>query len=367
MSKKPKSIVLICVDALRADESDDLKQYFTHIFPNYRSTQTWTLAAHAAMLGSVYAPELKKSVDHKKMVDTYENYFNNLPTIASSVRQFGYKAHAYTGGGFLSTYFGWGHDWDSWTEPDEKNKEWIGQKIKIKAGGFYFLHTFYVHDWFKENQALHDYFWQWIKSQNDSGRLEISEFDQHMMEVGYESYKKRIYDFCKRLSWIQSLDDDVLVILTADHSEIFHHMHSFHHGKYALSDRDIYKVPLFIRQGKLTKINTDICIHDLDLQTMILSLIRNDHTYFSCTQSSEQVASLLTSTQSQSEYQSNKYYQDKINKLHALISDQRNELDKLRNSNHQLSTSLTEIYSAKAFKIWQFYCRVLGQIGLKQR
>jgi len=101
-------VLLISIDSLAKRYGYLFEKYFTTSFKNYCTTSSWTLPSHLAMLSGVQSPSL---FFHEKLsnFNKYENFVSNIPTIATPLKQIGFKTRAITGGGFMSKFFGWGH------------------------------------------------------------------------------------------------------------------------------------------------------------------------------------------------------------------------------------------------------------------
>src|SRR3989344_2781766 len=247
--------LLISIDSLSRKYQYLFEDYFTIKYIKYQSTNTWTLPSHVAMLSGVMLPRLYY-VMNQKDVKQFENFIQYLPTIATLLKRGGFKSRAITGGGFMSKYFGWGYDWESWQEAENTKSEWNGEKILPKKNEFLFLHTYYVHNWFNEKKKLLEQLFK-AKDNLEKG----NKYDVRMLITEWKkAYIKRVKTIAKRLSWIKSISPRTLVILTSDHGELFSGPDSFHHGNFALTDSSIFEVPLLIRENTTNKtIEKNIC------------------------------------------------------------------------------------------------------------
>jgi len=266
-------VLLISIDALGRKHSKPFEQYFNKIYTNYRTTNTWTLPSHLTMLSGFSFPDLYERLISVYEIDKIENYAKDIPTIASDFKKIGFKTRAITGGGFMSTYFGWGKDWNQWIKASEKY-EWIGQKILPSKNEFLFLHTFYVHNWFDENEELMKIFRKKRKTINSNvDRTVKKEFSKKVIEMAYVAYKNRINKLFKRLSWLNELPKTILVILTSDHGELFKEDGtSFHHGHYAMESPEIFDVPLMMKvNSQDNKYIERKCYYDIYLKKLILN------------------------------------------------------------------------------------------------
>lgn len=244
---KYDSVLLISIDALAKKYDYIFDSLFTTKYNNYRTTSTWTLPSHLTMLSGIPFSRLFV-ISEMKDYDKYEGYAADIPTIATLLRKHGFKSRAVTGGGFMSKFFGWGHDWDIWEEAVDINQAWNGEKIIPKKNEILFLHTYYVHDWFHANKNLKINFLQ-IKQKLDRNEKVNPKDYRLMIKEGKSEYNKRIKTLARRLKWINKLSKKTLVILLSDHAELFSTPGSFHHGNLALRDGRIFMVPLFLKEN----------------------------------------------------------------------------------------------------------------------
>ena len=172
---KYNKIILISIDALSRDYQSLFEDYFTTKYINYRTTNTWTLPSHIAMLSGLALPGIFK-VANSKEFDKYKDFVANIPTVATLLHQFGFKSRAITGGGFMSKYFGWGNDWDKWEESEDNTKEWKGEKILPRKNELLFLHTYYVHNWFDENKKLKREFFEYRDKLENKEKVDEKKF-----------------------------------------------------------------------------------------------------------------------------------------------------------------------------------------------
>lgn len=265
---KYDKILFISVDALSSYYSRVFEKYFNVKYQNALSTYTWTLPSHLSMLSSVNLPEL---VTQMRVKDThrYKNYIQNIPTIATVLKRNGFICKAWTGGGYMSKYFGWGSDFNEWKDADAHNREWEGEKVIVKKGEFVFLHTYFIHNWFEENRTTLQCFIKQKKLLEEKNIVDHSFFNT----IGKKLYVKRIEAFSKKLAWLNDLDLKTLVILTSDHGELFFEDDkNCHHGNLARTTLDIYKVPLLVRSGKTKRIQEEY-VHLFQVPFLIKSLL----------------------------------------------------------------------------------------------
>lgn len=319
-------VLLISIDSLGKKYSQPFKKYFNNIYQNYQSTNTWTLPAYLGLLSSIYLPELyyaKKNKDVKLL----EKIVKELPTLASIFKKSDWKTRAITGGGYLSKFFGWGKDWDNFKYVESPEQEWLGEKILPENKEFLFLHTYYLHNWWQEKPELKAWFTKNLELQN---KRKEYQWDFNLLKDGEKAYKKRVRALSIKLKWIKDLPDNILVILTSDHSELFiPKMGSFGHANTALKNEEIFKVPLLVRtEDKKRKIHKEY-LYDLYAPKLICDLAGIK--YYS-------ISDLLKIKESES-------------KLEILEKHYRN-----------LEAQLNLIRSSKFFKAWQMYRNIRDSI-----
>ncbi|MBI5449691.1 sulfatase-like hydrolase/transferase [Candidatus Gottesmanbacteria bacterium] len=260
---KYERVLLISIDALGRKYLPLFKGFFNTVYHNYRVTHTWTLPGHVAMLSGINMRELYHVFDTKRL-DRWKDCVKRIPTIATTFHSHGFRTRAIASGGYLSRYFGWGHDWDEWRTPEDGHREWNGEKMMPRKREFLFLHTYYVHNWFQATDELS----RWFKKNGQ--QFKVVPYDVSLMGEARREYERRVRVLADRLSWIGSLPDDILVIFTADHGEIFSiDGKHFHHGDMARNDPNVYKVPLLLRTKSKKRHYQNSQVYDLSLRALI--------------------------------------------------------------------------------------------------
>lgn len=345
---KYSSVLLISIDSLSKKYSKYFYPYFNEIYLNYQSTNTWTLPGHFSMLTGQVLPELYFQPKIKDLFK-YKSYISFIPTIASFFKKMNFKTKAITGGGFMSKYFGWGHDWDEWIEATNSEEEWQGEKINIEKNSFVFLHTYYVHNWFEDVPKLNSLF---TINRKKMDTLKI--MPKNDIIKAKVNYINRIKILSERLSWLKKLDKGVLVILTSDHGELFFEDNeNFHHGRFALKSYEIFKVPLLIKTNKNKKIVREI-IYDFHLPLLISKKI------------AEKKKEYKLGIDNLKFYTEEKSLRNQLHQTINVINNLNSQLTKAHLRIQNLETQLNIIKSAKAFKLWQAYCRIRDKILRKK-
>lgn len=272
------NIILISLDTLRADHLScygyerDTSPYLDRLvedsvfFEDVFSHSSWTLPSHLSMLFSL------NGASHQVYYNT-QKIDNSLPSIASYLRENGYITYGFTGGGYVSSIYGFSKGFDWYDEPvggrnalladDEAERlyeytsDWI-EKNQDKQF-FLFLHTFQIHGPYKCPEP-------WIETYLDKNakwkgiglRLLLEEKGQDFPftpderenikalydgEIKYtdETLIKPLVEFLKN----KGLYDNTLLIITSDHGEEF-----YEHGGW-LHSRTLYneliRIPLIIK------------------------------------------------------------------------------------------------------------------------
>jgi len=272
------NIILISLDTLRADHLgcygyerdtspniDSLLEdsvFFEEVFAH----SSWTLPSHLSMLFSL------NSASHQVYYNT-QKIDNSLPSLASYLRDNGYVTYAFTGGGYVSSIYGFAKGFDWYDEPvggrnapladDEAERlyeytsDWI-EKNQDKQF-FLFLHTFQIHGPYQCPEPwIETYLNKDAKWKGLGLRLLLEEKGQEFPftpeerenikalydgEIKYtdETLIKPLIEFLKK----NDLYDNTLLIVTSDHGEEF-----YEHGGW-LHSRTLYneliKVPLIIK------------------------------------------------------------------------------------------------------------------------
>lgn len=358
---KYDSVLLISIDALSKKYAKYFYPYFNEYYPNYRTTNTWTLPSHFTMLTGKILPELYFCPKIKDALN-YQSYLESIPTIASVFKKLNFKTKAIIGGGFLSNYFGWGKDWDEWIEAKDINDSWQGEEIKIEKNSFIFLHTYYVHNWFEDHYKLNSLFTIRRKELD-----ELKKFPKKLIYEGKDYYLKRIKFIAKKLNWLNKLDKKILVILTSDHGELFfENGKAFHHGNFALQNPDIFETPLLIRSNEGKKIIKET-IYDFYLPLLILKKIEANkdiiHQFLTIRKNDLKTNLLIKKNQNiKNQLQQ---AQKKLEKLETLIKENQilqNQIQQTKTHIQNLEATLNKIKSAKFFKLWQGYCKLRDKI-----
>jgi len=271
-------IILISLDTLRADHLscygygrpsspniDELAQDSV-LFENTYAQSSWTLPSHMSMLFSLNSANHQVYYYNQK-VDS------SVPSLASFLKKAGFITHAFTGGGYVSSIYGFSKGFDCYDESVREHmnhleaneaeslfaytSDWL-KKNKDKAF-FLFLHTYQIHDpydcpspwnkmYVKENAP-----WDKIRLTNflkkngdnytftrEEKRNIIALYDG---EISYtdETLIKPIVSLLKEMD----IYDNTLLIITSDHGEEFQDHGKWLHGRTLYNE--LLRVPLLIK------------------------------------------------------------------------------------------------------------------------
>jgi arylsulfatase A-like enzyme len=275
--KNSCNVLLISVDTLRADHlgcygyarqtspNIDSLARDSVIFSNVYASSPWTLPSHVSMLTSLHG------VHHQVYQDT-ERMDPTILTLADLLRKNHFFCTAFTGGGFVSSVYGFSKGFDMYQEggggvhrqdaAEYLNglvAEWLDTHSKNK-NFFLFAHTYQPHDPYACPEPYKDMFlsenakWRHINLMGYiGGRANLfkplPEDERHNVVDLYDGELRYtdealIGPFMTKLKQLD-LYDSTLIIFTSDHGEEFYDHRSWGHG-HQLYDESL-KVPLLIK------------------------------------------------------------------------------------------------------------------------
>jgi len=263
-----------CLDSLAAQGTQFLSAFIPYAF---------TPPSHASMLTSLYPSVFDLPLDPK------------IPTLASILRDHGYKTAALTGGGWMSAGYGILNGFEEVDDQvfavealENKTRKWLKQNADQKF--FLFLHTYAVHVPFV---APEKYFREFadpsysgpVQNRGESTTAFINEANagksavtpedrQRLLDI-YDAQIRAVDDFLHSLQDTLrqlGLADKTLWIITSDHGEQFYEFQHFGHNSLARPFADIStRVPLIVycpslpRKGRLSR-----QVESIDLPPTIL-------------------------------------------------------------------------------------------------
>lgn len=299
--KRP-NVILISLDTLRADHMScygyhrNTSPYMDELardsvmFQNTYVHSPWTLPSHVSMLYSL------NSANHQVYYST-QKIDVSLPSLASFLKKYGYVTHALTGGGFVSSIFGFSKGFDWYENPvagtvsDEASQlygytsNWLA-KNKDKQF-FLFLHTFQIHGPYNPpppwNQTFLDDSAKW-------GRMGLRNFlDEHGEDYTFTQEEREniiaLYDadilytdqiLIKPLIVLLKelgIYDNTMIIITSDHGEEFYEHDGWLHSNTLYEE--LLRVPLLIKfpnsEFNGARINTRC--RSIDIMPTILDVV----------------------------------------------------------------------------------------------
>ncbi|MGD8538552.1 MAG: sulfatase-like hydrolase/transferase [Candidatus Aminicenantes bacterium] len=271
------NVILISVDTLRADHlgcygyeretspNIDALAEDSVLFSNVYASSPWTLPSHVSMLTSLHGVHHQVYQDDERMDPA-------ILTLADLLRQNHFFCTAFTGGGFVSSVYGFSKGFDMYQEggggvhrQDSAGYlyglvvEWLEQHSKDK-NFFLFLHTYQPHDPYACPEPFKDMFlsedakWSHINLMGHLGgrpnlfkplpeleRRNIVDLYDGELRYTDEALIGPLLEKLKQLG----LYDRTLIVFTSDHGEEFYDHKSWGHG-HQLYDESL-KVPLLMK------------------------------------------------------------------------------------------------------------------------
>jgi arylsulfatase A-like enzyme len=301
-SKRP-NVILISLDTLRADalgcygndgDGSPIIDAFAKEnvrFENAFSQCSWTLPSHLSMFTSLFPPELASELDgfwFNTLQTKYGGKARSIhpTTLADILKKEGYYCAAFTGGGFVSAFYGFYKGFHIYNESNEASRisflpaqAWIGKNAEKNF--FVFVHTFAIHstlikpEWLKRFGSDSETLKKFLLDDTPKGHRNSYEYRVSVVD----HYLGEFLSFLKDAN----LYEDTMIILTSDHGESFGEVHN--DGKYvarghgAVAYDEQIRVPLVIKlPGRLSKgpmvIEEDVRL--LDVAPTILAALGLD-------------------------------------------------------------------------------------------
>ncbi|MCJ7645580.1 sulfatase-like hydrolase/transferase, partial [bacterium] len=257
-SKRP-NIILISIDALRADHlgcygyhrntSPNIDQLTREgsLFKNCFSQATWTLPSHASIFLSQYAWAHNVEDPHLKRL-TY-----SCTTLAEILKNENYATAAFTGGVILSSRYGFDQGFEIYDDgsPYRRGRYEISSYTKrllswlesVRNKKFFlFIHTYDVHGPYNPPSPYFDLYtkghYERIKTSKGIMPDKLNASELTLEEIGYvmavydgginyvDEQLGKVFEKLDQLG----IDDNTVIIVTADHGEAFKEHGKFGHG-----------------------------------------------------------------------------------------------------------------------------------------
>jgi arylsulfatase A-like enzyme len=291
----PPNVVLISVDTLRADHlgaygyarptSPYLDRLATEgtLFEHAISPTAWTLPAHASMLSGVL-PKRHGALRGDSRIAA------DVPWLPEALHQAGYVTNAVVNAPFLEEEFGFARGFDryEYVPKAQWQRHQATAMAALTAQGsdrpfFLFVHYMGVHTPYhpprRFNVFVRPYTGRLTGSQEEvrdfvDGRLQIDDRDRDFLVDLYDgailAVDARIHDLLLQLHDMR-VDENTIVIVTADHGEEFLEHGSLWHSKTLFEE--LIHVPLIVRGPGIPDARRDACLATLmDIAPTVLDL-----------------------------------------------------------------------------------------------
>ena len=305
--EKTRCVILISVDTLRADHLG-CYGYSRETSPNIDSLASsgalfhktyanspWTLPSHVSILTSLHGVQHQVYQEDEKMDPS-------LITLADILRTHGFYCAGFTGGGFISSSYGFAKGFDNYNEEEggllrqdsaaqvcNVASEWL-ERHQDKDF-FLFLHTYQPHDPYACPSPYKEMFldekakWRHINLMGHLGGRraiyrELSEEERQNIislydaEIRYTD-ERLIGSLVEKLKEL-SLYDRALIVFISDHGEEFFDHQAWGHGQ-SLYEESL-KVPLIIKfpGSKYRGVKIDPIVSLVDVMPTILEEVGID-------------------------------------------------------------------------------------------
>ncbi len=227
-----RNVLLVSLDTVRADHlslhgygrptSPSLEAIASEgvVFERCYSQSPWTLPAHMSIFTSTYPNRHRAGLEGPGSTTRWRD---DLPTLASLLRDEGYLTAAITGRGAISAHFGLNKGFDSYDESGlitasdieevfSKAVDWLDRNRDRTF--FLFLHTYEPHRPYDSETFLRDEGLKWSMAGADERRK--ARYDGDIQRA--DDYMGRLM---RRLAALD-LDENTVIVVTSDHGEEFH-------------------------------------------------------------------------------------------------------------------------------------------------
>lgn len=308
--EKDFNIILISLDTLRADHLGfygyrretapnlALIAQEATVFTNFFSTATYTLPAHMSLFSSLYPSA------HRIYRKDFGISHLKFRTLAELVKDAGYYTAAFTGGGFVSSTYGFHQGFDSYRDGGRESVHGFGVENRVREAlswleqygrlkFFLFLHTYEIHDHVGNRQEHRQFY-----VTDYDGRLEgpylklvhpravdkrksfkIRDEDIRYMEDLYDGairhtdrHLGELFDVLRDMG----LYDNTLILITSDHRESFGELHddgemaAWTHGNPAYESQ--IRIPLIMKMPRSLGISPRVVDCEFSLVDVMPSL-----------------------------------------------------------------------------------------------
>ena len=295
------SIILISIDTLRADHlgvygygkntSNNIDAFSKEsiVFNNSYSVSAWTFPSHYSMFTSMYPSE-------SEIVCCAASGFDRH-TLTDSLKENGYSAAGFIGGGFVGAKYGFNRSFDNYTtngsrfqDNQEEVYEYI-DSLKKDEKFFLFLHGYNAHRPYKAPDESKDLFAKplmdacqepifvdddnmdypiAIQNQTCGDMKPGAEFQMSLYDAEIHYLDKFLGELFEKLKE-EGLYDNTVIVITSDHGEEFNEHGSFGHVKHLYQES--IRVPFIIKIPGSDYRYIETPVSNLDLMPTLLDII----------------------------------------------------------------------------------------------
>ncbi len=264
-------LLLVSIDTLRADALEWMPRLAAlgregRAFSRAWSTSNWTLPAHAGLFQSRAVHELALPRPGDRDPHPRARLPEELPTLAEALAAGGYATFATTEGGYIHPVYGFARGFESYATTSsraQQGEDPLGVHLarfeRFLAAGrgprpfFAFVHTYEVHDYFKNDAAYHHHLEPGDERWAARGNVlalpvaeRVFDFPPGFLRRLYRCGVERADEFLDRLiarAAAAAGEGGLLVVVVSDHGESFGEVPSVlgHHSS-ALDEQT--RVPL---------------------------------------------------------------------------------------------------------------------------
>ena len=299
--ERPRSVILISIDTLRADHlgcyghpfptSPNLDAFAAEgtIFEDASAPSPWTLPSHVSLLTGLYATRHGVRTTDRRLADA-------IPSLATLLAQQGFETGAIVNGVIMRRQFGLAQGFAAYEMiPSNQSRagaasrvtdaalRWLGDRRGRRV--FLFLHYYDVHSDY-HSLARYERMFAPGASRFDgstaqltdvrNGRLSIDEagaaYLARLYDAGIRQLDQELGRLFSRLREAGWLDDSAIVV-TSDHGEEFLEHGSVLHGQSHY--QELLRVPLILRGPTIParlRIHTPVSL--VDVVPTLLALLR---------------------------------------------------------------------------------------------
>jgi len=274
-SPKRRNIIFISLDTLRADHlgcygygrstspNMDSLARDSAVFLNTFASSPWTLPSHISIMTAL------NTINHQ-VYSRKNELDSSIPTLAEFLKPKGYSNVAYTGGGYVSGFYGFNRGFESYRVTPKALARDAADDLYSEASRwlednqdkrfFLFLHTYQIHDPYDSPESYNKLFREPSDALKVMDEAQLGIYHANRFRALDEETRRNLINLYDReirhtdealvgplLEKLRALNlyDRTMIILTSDHGEeFFEHKAWLHtHSVY----NEVIKVPLLIK------------------------------------------------------------------------------------------------------------------------